>query len=250
MAADPDRVLIFDTTLRDGEQSPGCSMTRPEKLRVARALAELGVDVIEAGFPAASRGDFESVARRGARGAGPDHLRPGALHPRGHRAGRARAGARRRATASTCSSPPARSIASTSSTWRRRRSCALRGRGRRSARASCARTSSSRPRTPRAPSSNSWRRWSRPRSRPARPRSTFPTRSATRCRMSSRELFRYLRKNVRGIERRAPVGALPRRSGHGGRQQPDRGGGRARARSSARSTASASAPATARSRKS
>src|SRR5580765_2763578 len=58
---EPNRVLIFDTTLRDGEQSPGCSMTQPEKLRVARALAELGVDVIEAGFPAASRGDWESV---------------------------------------------------------------------------------------------------------------------------------------------------------------------------------------------
>src|SRR6202045_4227862 len=61
MVVNPDRVLIFDTTLRDGEQSPGCSMTRPEKLRVARALAELGVDVIEAGFPAASHGDFDSV---------------------------------------------------------------------------------------------------------------------------------------------------------------------------------------------
>src|SRR6202042_1825376 len=61
MTPNPDRVLIFDTTLRDGEQSPGCSMTRPEKLRVARALGELGVDVIEAGFPAASRGDWESV---------------------------------------------------------------------------------------------------------------------------------------------------------------------------------------------
>jgi 2-isopropylmalate synthase len=61
MAPQPDRVLIFDTTLRDGEQSPGCSMTQPEKLRVARALAELGVDVIEAGFPAASRGDWEAV---------------------------------------------------------------------------------------------------------------------------------------------------------------------------------------------
>lgn len=61
MAPNPDRVTIFDTTLRDGEQSPGCSMTQPEKLRVARALAELGVDVIEAGFPAASRGDWESV---------------------------------------------------------------------------------------------------------------------------------------------------------------------------------------------
>src|SRR5689334_11492343 len=61
MAPNPDQVLIFDTTLRDGEQAPGCSMTQPEKLRVARALAELGVDVIEAGFPAASRGDWEAV---------------------------------------------------------------------------------------------------------------------------------------------------------------------------------------------
>ncbi|MET0499693.1 MAG: 2-isopropylmalate synthase [Steroidobacteraceae bacterium] len=60
-ATDPNRVLIFDTTLRDGEQSPGCSMTQPEKLRVAKALAELGVDVIEAGFPIASRGDWEAV---------------------------------------------------------------------------------------------------------------------------------------------------------------------------------------------
>ncbi|HEX7063086.1 MAG TPA: 2-isopropylmalate synthase [Woeseiaceae bacterium] len=56
-----DRIRIFDTTLRDGEQAPGCSMTLREKLKVARALAELGVDVIEAGFPAASPGDFEAV---------------------------------------------------------------------------------------------------------------------------------------------------------------------------------------------
>src|SRR3954463_5998396 len=56
-----ERVMIFDTTLRDGEQSPGCSMAQPEKLRIARALADLGVDIIEAGFPAASRGDWESV---------------------------------------------------------------------------------------------------------------------------------------------------------------------------------------------
>src|SRR5471030_1718787 len=61
MTPTADHVLIFDTTLRDGEQAPGCSMTQPEKLRVARALADLGVDVIEAGFPAASRGDWESV---------------------------------------------------------------------------------------------------------------------------------------------------------------------------------------------
>jgi 2-isopropylmalate synthase len=56
-----DRVTIFDTTLRDGEQSCGCSMTVAEKLRMARKLVELGVDVLEAGFPAASAGDLEAV---------------------------------------------------------------------------------------------------------------------------------------------------------------------------------------------
>ena len=60
-AAPKDRVLIFDTTLRDGEQSPGASMTLEEKLRIATLLAEMGVDVIEAGFPIASEGDFEAV---------------------------------------------------------------------------------------------------------------------------------------------------------------------------------------------
>ena len=58
---DPNRVVIFDTTLRDGEQSPGCSMNIAEKLEMARALRDLGVDIIEAGFPIASPGDFESV---------------------------------------------------------------------------------------------------------------------------------------------------------------------------------------------
>ncbi|HEV2701166.1 MAG TPA: 2-isopropylmalate synthase [Steroidobacteraceae bacterium] len=61
MPTDPERVTIFDTTLRDGEQAPGCGMTQAEKLRVARALAELGVDVIEAGFPGVGRGDWDSV---------------------------------------------------------------------------------------------------------------------------------------------------------------------------------------------
>ncbi|WP_321477828.1 2-isopropylmalate synthase [uncultured Paludibaculum sp.] len=56
-----ERVYIFDTTLRDGEQSPGCSMTVPEKLRMAHKLAELGVDILEAGFPIASEGDFQAV---------------------------------------------------------------------------------------------------------------------------------------------------------------------------------------------
>src|SRR6266478_1871871 len=54
-------LIIFDTTLRDGEQSPGASMNLAEKLEIALALAELGVDVIEAGFPIASPGDFEAV---------------------------------------------------------------------------------------------------------------------------------------------------------------------------------------------
>src|ERR1700747_3361367 len=55
-----DRLIIFDTTLRDGEQSPGASMNLTEKVEIAHALAELGVDIIEAGFPIASPGDFEA----------------------------------------------------------------------------------------------------------------------------------------------------------------------------------------------
>ena len=58
---DRDKLIIFDTTMRDGEQSPGASMTRDEKLRIARALERMRVDVIEAGFPASSNGDFEAV---------------------------------------------------------------------------------------------------------------------------------------------------------------------------------------------
>ena len=56
-------IKIFDTTLRDGEQSPGCSMNLNEKLKVARQLARLNVDIIEAGFAVSSPGDFESVRR-------------------------------------------------------------------------------------------------------------------------------------------------------------------------------------------
>src|SRR5262249_35827811 len=56
-----NRIRIFDTTLRDGEQSPGASMNMAEKVEVARSLAALGVDIIEAGFPIASQGDFEAV---------------------------------------------------------------------------------------------------------------------------------------------------------------------------------------------
>src|SRR5579872_21346 len=61
MATEQVRITVFDTTLRDGEQSPGCSMNHQEKLRLAHQLDRLGVDVIEAGFPIASEGDFEAV---------------------------------------------------------------------------------------------------------------------------------------------------------------------------------------------
>src|ERR1700761_8784316 len=60
-ANEANRIVIFDTTLRDGEQSPGAAMNLEEKLRIAHILEELGVDVIEAGFPVASKGDFEAV---------------------------------------------------------------------------------------------------------------------------------------------------------------------------------------------
>src|SRR5579871_3920178 len=56
-----ERVLIFDTTLRDGEQSPGASMNQHEKVRIAKILEEIRVDIIEAGFPIASQGDFDAV---------------------------------------------------------------------------------------------------------------------------------------------------------------------------------------------
>ena len=71
VASTDNKIRIFDTTLRDGEQAPGCSMTLSEKLRVAKALTELNVDIIEAGFPAASPGDFESVKAIAERNFGP-----------------------------------------------------------------------------------------------------------------------------------------------------------------------------------
>ncbi len=61
MLHDPNRIYVFDTTLRDGEQVPGCQLTSVEKIEIAKALEELGVDVIEAGFPVSSPGDFQSV---------------------------------------------------------------------------------------------------------------------------------------------------------------------------------------------
>ena len=61
MIHDPNKVYIFDTTLRDGEQVPGCQLDTNQKIEIAKALELLGVDVIEAGFPISSPGDFQSV---------------------------------------------------------------------------------------------------------------------------------------------------------------------------------------------
>ena len=58
-----NKVLIFDTTLRDGEQSPGATMSLAQKIEIASLLDEMGVDIIEAGFPIASEGDFEAVSK-------------------------------------------------------------------------------------------------------------------------------------------------------------------------------------------
>src|SRR6185503_6688643 len=71
VALDKNRVLVFDTTLRDGEQAPGFSMGAREKVRIAHALKELGVDIIEAGFAAASPGDAEAVRQVAATVTGP-----------------------------------------------------------------------------------------------------------------------------------------------------------------------------------
>ena len=69
-----DRVLIFDTTLRDGEQSPGASLNVQEKVDIAHQLARLGVDIIEAGFPITSKGDFRSCPAYRPRGQRRDRM--------------------------------------------------------------------------------------------------------------------------------------------------------------------------------
>ena len=115
-------VKIFDTTLRDGEQSPGASLTSVEKLEIARQLARLGVDVIEAGFPAASPDDLAAVqriAREVGQSADPGRARADHRRASPGPTGRTSTSAGRRCSprgtrASTRSSPPATSTCSTS----------------------------------------------------------------------------------------------------------------------------------------
>ena len=114
IGADKNRVIIFDTTMRDGEQSPGASMSFDEKLELAKILEEMGVDVIEAGFPIASNGDFEAVreiAKIVTESTVCGLARAGVGR---HRALRRGDPAAPSAAASTPSSPPARSTATTS----------------------------------------------------------------------------------------------------------------------------------------
>ena len=177
---DPNRVIIFDTTLRDGEQSPGISLNATEKLEIAQQLARLGVDVIEAGFPIASPGDFQAVRAIAREVHGPGDRRPGPCPCGRHRA-RGRGGARRGAPARAHvhldlghphpapAAVHARGRAGPGP--RRRRARPLAGRGRR------VQPDGRHPRRRRVHR----RGPRRPRSRRARPRSTSRTPSATRC---------------------------------------------------------------------
>ena len=208
---DPDRVLIFDTTLRDGEQSPGISLNTAEKLEIAHQLARLGVDVIEAGFPIASPGDFEAVQAIAARGPRPGHRRPGARQP-GDIDARLGGGPRRRAAAHPHLhldlGHPHRAPAAVHARGRQgpgaRRRCAQ-------ARELSSTTSSSRRWTRPAPTSSSRPRCCRSRSTRARRRSTSPTPSATRCPTSTRRFLTRLYELRPGPAQRRALGALPRR---------------------------------------
>ena len=151
-----NRVLIFDTTLRDGEQSPGISLNKQEKLEIAHQLARLGVDVIEAGFPITSPGDFESVQAIAREVEGPVICGLARTSKQDIEAAW-NAVATPSARASTRSSRPATSTSSASCRPRARTSrarCARRSRRR----ASTPTTSSSRPRTARARTSSTWPR--------------------------------------------------------------------------------------------
>ena len=107
-----DKVLIFDTTLRDGEQCPGASMNLREKMEIARQLQRLNVDVIEAGFPVISDGDFEAVQKIATEIRGPIIAGLARCVAKRHRrGGRSRKTRRRACAESTSSWPPPKFIA-------------------------------------------------------------------------------------------------------------------------------------------
>ena len=177
--SDSNRVLIFDTTLRDGEQSPGATMTFEEKLQVADLLDDMGVDIIEAGFPIASEGDFEAVgeiARRAKRAVIAGLARAGQRDI--DRAGEAVRSARRPRIHTFISTSPVHMK------WKLqkepRRGPRPRHRFGDAGAQSGRRRGVVEPRTGRAPSMISSAAASRRRSRPVPPPSTSPIRSAIR----------------------------------------------------------------------
>ena len=245
---DPDRVIIFDTTLRDGEQSPGISLNTTEKLEIAHQLARLGVDVIEAGFPISSPGDFEAVRAIAREVQGPVIAGLARAHAADiERAAEAVRDAERpriHTFISTSDIHIEHQLQSTREDVKGRRGPRWRTRGRSS------RTSSSRRWTRRAPTSSSPPRCCRSRSTRAPRRSTSPTPSATRRRSEyAAFLSRPLRARA-GAPRRRALRPLPRRPRAWRSRTRSPACRPARARSSARSTGSASGRATRRWRRS
>ena len=244
-----NRVKIFDTTLRDGEQSPGISLNKQEKLEIAHQLARLGVDIIEAGFPISSPGDFEAVQAIAREVHGPVIC------------GLARANAQDIDAAwnavKDSERPRIHTFISTSDIHIEHQLQSTREDVKGQARAAVAqaraalrrrgvladgrhalRRSSSRPRC------------SRSRSTRAPPRSTCRTRSGYSMPEEYAAMWRELYRLVPGPGRGDHVRALPRRPRPGGGELVRRRRWPAAARSSARSTGSASGPATPRSRRS
>jgi 2-isopropylmalate synthase len=240
-----DRVYIFDTTLRDGEQCPGATMTFEEKLKVAETLDDMGVDIIEAGFPIASDGDFEAVARSpsaknaviAACRAPPCRTSTAAAKRSARQAGRIHtflvhlAGAHEVQAAEG----PEQVLRDGDRLGDARaqpcRRCRVVGGGRDPHRAtSCAAAS-------------------RPPSRPAPPRSTCRTRSATPCRKSISTCSRRMRERVPNSDK--AIFSVHCHNDLGMAVANSLAGvAAARGRSNAPSTASASAPAMRRSKKS
>ena len=245
-----NHVAFFDTTLRDGEQSPGCSMTTQEKLTMAHALEDLGVDIIEAGFAMASEGDFAAIATITQASSQAAHRFPGPRQkPKTSRWRRAR-----------CSLPSASRIhvflASSDlhleyKLKMSRAAGAGPGGGVGAAGAVALWTMwSFRPRMRRGRIAIFWWRWCALPSRPARPRSICPTRWATRRRKSTAQMFREVRERIPAVDAKGIILSSHCHDDLGlaaanslAAIQPARG------RWSAPSTASASAPATRRSKR-
>ena len=225
-----DKLIIFDTTLRDGEQAPGIALSPDDKLVIAKQLAKLRVDVIEAGFAASSPGDYEAVARIAREVQGPVIASLARTHPDDiERAADALEGAaRKRVHVFVSTSPihmeqmlrmtPDEVLRSVTTAWRGRPGGSTMW--------------SSRPRTRRRSDPDFVIEVCRRQWRPAQRRSTSPTRLATPCRKTSSPSVKGLRRGQAGQRGRDHLDALSQRSGTCRRQlavgdpcgsAPDRG---------------------------